>query len=196
MRIPRLIRMLALCCVALPGIACTCGGYASFTEIFATPGPQSRRHQALIVRNLAVNGRGVQVEVIDRLTPGEVENKIVIFGGGFGCTGPVKRKSGEVWIAAISRRESRLLADLPAYDLASCAESSLSYDPESALATGNSHRGRGTGKISLYNLRQKLDWDFRWDYTHIECESYIIDMHNRVYYGRKKPVSASMTKIH
>lgn len=189
LRIPHLLTFLVLISIALPSAACSCGRLSSFTELFATPDPQNRYVQALIVKNVGTDGRGVEVEVMERLTPGEVKNRIVIFGAdGGSCKGPIVHEPGAIWIAAISREESALAAQHPAYDIASCAESFLSYDPDKKLATGAGSQSnpRLTGRVSLANLRRRLNQDFKWDYTHLSCKSEIIDVHNRVFYGQEE----------
>jgi hypothetical protein len=126
MKTLNLFTILSLFCVAQSCVACGCGSWVSFTELFETPNPQARQYQAVIVRNIAVNQNqySVEVEVLDRLTPGEVDDRIVITDE-YGCGGPIERKPGAVWIAAISRDISHLTAPLPVHNIAICAESLL-----------------------------------------------------------------------
>lgn len=89
----RLLAFLGLSFVALPSAAGSCGGTVNFTELFATPDPHNRMFQALIVKNVGTKRRGDEVEVLDKLTPGTVEDRIVIFGAdGVSCKGPIVRE--------------------------------------------------------------------------------------------------------
>lgn len=189
MKISHLLACFFLFSVALPSVACTCGRYSSFSELFATPDPKNRFVQALIVKNVGTDGSGVKVQVLDRLTPGAVEDRIVIFGAdGVSCKGPIIRETGAIWIAAISREKSHLAAQQPAYDIASCSESFLSYDPDKKLAVGKGSQSnpRLTGRVSLADLRKRLNQDFTWNYTHLSCRSEIADDYNHASYGRKE----------